>query len=32
VPMGEAAGLASAVSVKRGRLPHELSWADVKAT
>jgi hypothetical protein len=32
VPMGEAAGLVSAASLKRGRLPHELSWADVKAT
>jgi hypothetical protein len=30
VPMGEAAGLASAVSVKKGRLPHELSWSEVK--
>ena len=30
VPMGEAAGLASAVSLKKGRLPHELSWSEVK--
>lgn len=30
VPMGEAAGLASAVSLRRGRLPHELAWTDVK--
>jgi hypothetical protein len=30
VPMGEAAGLASAVSVKEGRMPHELAWNQVK--
>ncbi|MBL9189438.1 MAG: FAD-dependent oxidoreductase [Opitutaceae bacterium] len=30
VPMGEAAGLISAVSVKQGRLPHELAWNEVK--
>jgi len=30
VPMGEAAGLASAVSVKQGRLPHEVNWTDIK--
>jgi hypothetical protein len=30
VPMGEAAGLASAVSVKKGRLPHELAWSEIK--
>jgi hypothetical protein len=30
VPMGEAAGLVSAVSVKRGRMPHELPWNEVK--
>jgi len=29
VPMGEAAGLTSAVSIKRGVMPHELSWNDV---
>lgn len=29
VPMGEASGLASAVSIKRGVLPHELSPADL---
>lgn len=32
VPMGEAAGLASAVSLKKGRMPHELSWREIKAT
>jgi hypothetical protein len=32
VPMGEAAGLASAVSVKKGRLPHELAWREVEAS
>ncbi|MBI4626501.1 MAG: FAD-dependent oxidoreductase [Verrucomicrobia bacterium] len=32
VPMGEAAGLASAVSLKKGVLPHELSWREIKAT
>mgnify|MGYP002630786921 CR=1 FL=1 len=30
VPMGEAAGLAAAVSLKKGRLPHELSWNEIK--
>lgn len=30
VPMGEAAGLASAVSLKKGRLPHELTWSEVR--
>jgi hypothetical protein len=30
VPMGEAAGLASAVSLRRGRLPHELAWSEIK--
>ena len=30
VPMGEAAGLASAVSVRKGRLPHELAWSEIK--
>ncbi|WP_437206663.1 FAD-dependent oxidoreductase [Planctomicrobium sp. SH664] len=29
VPMGEAAGLTSVVSLKRGVMPHELSWSDV---
>ena len=29
VPMGEAAGLAAAVSVKTGKLPHELSWQQI---
>lgn len=28
VPMGEAAGLVSAVSLRKGVLPHELSWKD----
>ncbi len=32
VPMGEAAGLASAVSVRAGRLPHELAWREVKGS
>ncbi len=32
VPMGEAAGLASAASLKQGVLPHELKWAEVKAS
>ena len=32
VPMGEAAGLASVVSLKRGRMPHEIAWSDVKPT
>ncbi len=31
VPMGEAAGRASAISVKQGRLPHEIAWSEVKA-
>ncbi len=30
VPMGEAAGLAAAVSVKRKALPHELNWSEIK--
>jgi hypothetical protein len=30
VPMGEAAGLASAASIKKGRLPHEISWKEIK--
>lgn len=30
VPMGEAAGLASAASVKKGVMPHELKWSEVK--
>ena len=29
VPMGEAAGVASAVSLKRGRLPHEMNWSEI---
>jgi len=29
VPMGEAAGLTSAESIKRGVMPHELRWSDV---
>jgi hypothetical protein len=29
VPMGEAAGLASAVSIKKGVMPHELSWESI---
>jgi len=31
VPMGEAAGRASAVSIQRGIMPHEVSWSNVKA-
>jgi hypothetical protein len=30
VPMGEAAGLASAVSLKQGRMPHEIAWPAVR--
>jgi hypothetical protein len=30
VPMGEAAGRASAESLKRSRMPHELAWSEVK--
>lgn len=30
VPMGETAGLVSAVSVKKGRLPHELTLREIK--
>ncbi len=30
VPMGEAAGMAAAVSVRSGKLPHELSWREIK--
>ena len=30
VPMGEAAGLASATSLKKGVLPHQLKWAEIK--
>jgi hypothetical protein len=30
VPMGEAAGRVSALSIKKGVMPHELSWDDVK--
>jgi hypothetical protein len=30
VPMGEAAGLAAAVSLRKGVLPHELNWNDIK--
>ena len=32
VPMGEAAGRASVASLRLGKLPHELSAADLKAT
>ena len=31
VPMGEAAGLAAAVSLQTGKLPHELSWQEIKS-
>jgi hypothetical protein len=30
VPMGEAAGLASVASLRQGRLPHEVPWAEVR--
>ncbi len=30
VPMGEAAGVASVASLKRGKLPHEIAWSEVK--
>jgi len=32
VPMGESAGLASAVSLQQGRLPHEVVWTEIKRT
>lgn len=32
VPMGEAAGLAAAVSVRKGVMPHELDWSDIRVT
>jgi hypothetical protein len=31
VPMGEAAGLAAAVSIQKQVLPHELDWREIKA-
>ena len=31
VPMGEAAGLAAAVSVQKRALPHELSWQEINS-
>ena len=30
VPMGEAAGLAAAVSVKKNVMPHELHWDEIR--
>jgi hypothetical protein len=30
VPMGEAAGLTSAMSLRKGRMPHEVTWNEVK--
>lgn len=30
VPMGEATGLAAAMSIKKNVLPHELSWRDIQ--
>jgi hypothetical protein len=30
VPMGEAAGVASAASLKQSRMPHELAWSQVE--
>ncbi len=32
VPMGESAALAAVASLKQGVMPHEVKWADVKAT
>jgi hypothetical protein len=32
VPMGEAAGLAAAVSYRKKMLPHELNWNEIKQT
>jgi hypothetical protein len=29
VPMGEATGLAAAVSIHKGVMPHELSWSEI---
>lgn len=31
VPMGEAAGLAAAVSIRKKAMPHELDWRDVRS-
>lgn len=31
VPMGEAAGLGAAVAAKKGVLPHELKWQEIKS-
>lgn len=31
VPMGEAAGLAAAVSIARKMMPHELDWREIKS-
>ena len=31
VPMGEAAGLASAASVKKGVMPDQISWKEIEA-
>ncbi len=31
VPMGEAAGLAAAVSIRCRKMPHELSWQEIKS-
>ncbi|EMI17530.1 hypothetical protein RMSM_05541 [Rhodopirellula maiorica SM1] len=30
VPMGEAAGRAAAVSIKKKVMPHELQWSEIK--
>lgn len=30
VPMGEATGIAAAVSLQQGVMPHELTWAEIK--
>ncbi|TWU25436.1 ribulose-1,5-biphosphate synthetase [Novipirellula galeiformis] len=31
VPMGEAAGLAAAVSIQKQLMPHELKWSEIKS-
>jgi hypothetical protein len=31
VPMGEAAGLAAAVSIQKQVMPHELKWSEIKS-
>lgn len=31
VPMGEAAGLAAAISIRKGKQPHELAWREIRS-